>query len=75
MIRLWDGLLSGLAAILTALVVGLPLWAAFNAVQAGLVPGWVWAAMVALGFVGLVMVGAFLRKAARGIHPARDRRR
>lgn len=75
MIRLWDGFLSGFAAVLTAGVVGLPLWAAFRAQQADLVPVWIWAAMVALGFVGLVMVGAFLRKAINGVHPARERRR
>ena len=75
MIRLWDGFLSLLGAVLTAGAVGVPLWAAFRAVQAGLAPVWVWAPMVGLGFVGLVMTGAFLRKAAQGIHPLRDRRR
>ena len=75
MIRLWDGFLSLLGAVLTAGAVGVPLFAAFRAVQAGLAPVWVWGPMIALAFVGLVMTGAFLRKAARGVHPLRDRPR
>lgn len=75
MIRLWDGFLSGLCAAITLLVIGVPLWAAFRAQTADLVPAWVWAPMVGLGLIGLVMVFAFLRKAGRGVHPLRDRRR
>ena len=75
MIRVWDGFLSGLCAVITLGVIGLPLWAAFRAVQADLVPAWVWAPMVGLGLIGCVMVYAFLRKAGRGVHPLRDRRR
>lgn len=75
MIRLWDGFLSLVGALVTVALVGLPLFAAFRAVQAALVPAWFWAPMVALGFVGLVMLGAFLRKGFRGVHPMRDRRR
>ncbi len=75
MIRIWDGFLSGLSAVITLAVIGLPLWAAFRAVQGGLVPTWIWAPMVVLGLIGLVMLLAFLRKAGRGVHPLRDRRR
>ena len=75
MIRFWDGLLSGLAAFVTAGVIGVPLWGAFRAVRADLIPVWGWGPMVLLAFVGVVMVGSFLRKAGRGVHPMRDRRR
>ena len=75
MIRIWDGFLSGLCALITLAIIGVPLWGAYNAVTAGLVPIWSWAAIVMLGFVGLVMVYAFVRKAGRGVHPLRDRRR
>ena len=75
MIRFWDGFLSGLAALVTAGVIGVPLWGAFRAVPADLIPVWGWGPMVLLAFVGVVMVGSFLRKASRGVHPMRDRRR
>ena len=75
MIRIWDGFLSILAAIITATVVGVPLWGSYQAVRAELVPNWAWAAIAALGFIGVLMVAAFLRKAGRGVHPLRDRRR
>ncbi len=38
MIRLWDGFLSGVAATLTALIVGVPVWGAAQAVRAELLP-------------------------------------
>lgn len=75
MIRFWDGFLSALGAILTLTIVGVPLWGAVVALRAEILPVWAWGPVVALGFVGLVMVGAFLRKAGRGIHPLRERRR
>ena len=75
MIRVWDGFLSGLCALITLGVIGIPIWGAVHAVQADLVPVWSWAAIVALGLIGVVMLYAFLRKTARGVHPLRDRRR
>ncbi|MCV6593416.1 MAG: hypothetical protein OIF48_10720 [Silicimonas sp.] len=75
MIRLWDGLLSGLCAVITLVVIGVPLWGAIAALRAGLVPGWVWAPVAGLGLAGLVLTLAFGRKAARGVHPLRERRR
>ena len=75
MIRVWDGFLSGLCVLITAVTIGAPLWGAYRALRADLVPAWVWAPAVFLGFIGVVMIGAFLRKAARGIHPLRERRR
>lgn len=75
MIRVWDGFLSGLCALITVAVIGIPIWGAVRAVQALLIPVWSWAAIVALGLIGAVMLYAFLRKAARGVHPLRDRRR
>ncbi len=75
MIRLWDSFLSFFGAVVTVAVIGRPLYASFRAVQMALVPTWFWAPMIALGFIGLVMTGAFLRKAGKGIHPLRERRR
>jgi len=75
MIRIWDGFLSVSAAIITAFVIGVPLWGSYHAVSAELIPIWGWAAIATLGFVGVLMVGAFLRKAGRGVHPLRERRR
>lgn len=73
--RLWDGFLSIIAACLTASIVGIPVWGAVQAVRAGLLPSWGWAPLVLLGVAGFVMVLSFLRKAARGVHPLRERRR
>ena len=75
MIRIWDGFLSLLAAITTAGIVGVPIWGAVQALNAGFLPGWAWVFVVLLGFVGVVMAIAFLRKTARGVHPLRERRR
>ena len=75
MIRIWDGFLSLLAALVTGTIIGVPLWGTYLAIQNGLVPGWVWVPLVLLALVGLVMVFAFLRKAGRGVHPMRERRR
>lgn len=75
MIRIWDGFLSLLAALITAGIIGVPLWGAFLAVRNDLLPGWSWGPLVALGLVGMIMTLAFLRKAGRGVHPMRERRR
>lgn len=75
MIRLWDGFLSVIAALLTAAILGVPLWGAFRAVRAELIPLWSWGPMVLLGLAGAIMVASFGRKAIRGVHPMRDRRR
>lgn len=75
MIRLWDGFLSMIAAALTAFIVGVPVWGAVQAVRTDLLPVWGWAPLGLLGAAGLVMVLSFLRKAGRGVHPLRDRRR
>ncbi len=75
MIRLWDGFLSVLAAIVTVAIVGIPLWGSYLSIQADRIPLWAMAPMVGLGLVGAIMVFAFLRKAARGVHPLRERRR
>ena len=75
MIRLWDGFLSVIAALLTVGIIGVPVWGAVMAVRAGLIPVWGWGPLVLLGAAGLVMALSFLRKASRGVHPLRDRRR
>ncbi|MEL7149680.1 MAG: hypothetical protein AAGK71_03040 [Pseudomonadota bacterium] len=73
--RFFDGLLSGFAACATAAIIGVPVWSAVMALRDGLVPAWAWAPVVLLGAAGAVMVLSFLRKAGRGVHPLRDRRR
>ena len=73
--KLWDGFLSLLAAIITAAICGVPSWFTYQAIAAGLAPTWAWAGVIALAGVGLLMTIAFLRKAASGISPSRDRPR
>lgn len=75
MIRLWDGFLSVFAAVLTGAIIGVPAWGAVRALQTDLIPVWGWAPLVLLGAAGVVMVLSFLRKASRGVHPLRERRR
>lgn len=75
MIRFWDGFLSFAASLVTACVVGVPVWGAVSALRADLVPVWGWAPVVLLGAAGALMVLSFLRKAGRGVHPLRERRR
>lgn len=72
---LWDGLLSLIAAILTAAVTLVPAYYAWMSIDAGFAPQWVWVNIVGLVFVAGVMILAFLRKAKGGISPLRDRRR
>lgn len=75
MIRIWDGFLSLLAALLTGAIIGIPLWGTYLAIRNALVPAWVWVPLVLLVLIGVIMVVAFLRKAGHGVHPMRDRRR
>lgn len=75
MIRVWDGFLSILAGVVTAVLVGVPAWGAFLAVRADLLAKWAWAPLIGLALVGVVMVLAFFRKGISGVHPLRDRRR
>ncbi len=73
--HVWDGFLSLLAAIATVFLCGVPVWFTYVAIDFGFAPAWVWVAVVGLAFVGIIMSFAFLRKAAGGIAPSRDRRR
>lgn len=75
MIRLWDGLMSLVAALITIAITAGPLWAAHLAIDAGLVTPWIYAAMAGLLLVGLVMLKAFVQKAFRGVGPLRERKR
>jgi len=73
--KLWDGFLSLLAAIATVAICGVPSWFTYQAIIAKIAPTWAWAGVAALGGVGIIMTLAFLRKAAGGISPSRDRPR
>ncbi len=75
MIRLWDGFLSLIAAAPTAVIVGVPVGGAVQAVRTELLPLWGWGPLGLLATAGVVMVLSFLRKAGRGVHPLRERRR
>jgi hypothetical protein len=73
--HLWDGALSGLAAVAALAICGVPSWFTFRAIQGGLAPIWAWAFVALLAAVGIILGVAFGRKAAAGIAPAADRRR
>jgi predicted FMN-binding regulatory protein PaiB len=75
LIHIFDGAKSAVAAVLTVAITGVPAWFTHAAVQASVAPLWAYVAVAALGFVGLVMTFAFLRKAAGGVSPGRTRRR
>lgn len=72
MIRLWDGFLSLLSAIATAVIAGVPTYGAFLAIQAEMLPVWAWGPLGLHFVVGSLMVVAFLRKVINGIHPMRE---
>jgi hypothetical protein len=72
---MFDGLLSLLAAIATAIITGGPSWFTYQAVQADIAPQWALGFVFLLGGMGLILMIAFLRKAKGGISPTRDRRR
>ncbi|MEM6385722.1 MAG: hypothetical protein AAF718_05745 [Pseudomonadota bacterium] len=73
--QVFDGILSAFAALVALIVIGVPVWGAFLALRAELLPVWGWGPLVLLSAAGLVMVLSFLRKAGRGVHPLRERRR
>ncbi|MCK0120863.1 hypothetical protein MWU61_09945 [Loktanella sp. F6476L] len=72
---MWDGLLSFLAAIATAIITGGPSWYTYQATEAGIAPKWALGFVFVLGGMGLILTIAFLRKAKGGISPTRDRKR
>ena len=72
---MWDGLLSVLAAVATAVITGGPSWFTYKAVEADIAPQWALVFVFLLGGMGLILTIAFLRKAKGGISPTRDRRR
>ena len=72
---IWDGLMSVVAAVLTAAICFLPAWFTHLAVDGGLAPVWAYAPAAGLVAVGALMVAAFLRKAQKGVAALRERRR
>lgn len=73
--HLWDVFLSLLAAIATLVICGIPAWFTYQSITLGLAPLWAWIGVIGLGFVGILLTMSFLRKAADGISPSRERRR
>ncbi|MCF2872119.1 hypothetical protein L0664_13670 [Octadecabacter sp. G9-8] len=70
-----DSIASVLAALATVAVCGLPTWFTYQAIQANVAPAWAWVSVAALAGIGIILTIAFLRKAALGIAPTRERRR
>lgn len=73
--NIWDGLLSLLAAAASFAIFALPIWATHQAITYGIVPAWVYVAVVGLVFIGGNLTIAFLRKALDGVAPLRERKR
>lgn len=73
--NIWDGLLSLLAAGASFAIFALPIWATHQAITYGIVPAWVYVAVVGLVFIGGNLTIAFLRKALDGVAPLRERKR
>ncbi|MEE9427040.1 MAG: hypothetical protein V3V25_02725 [Paracoccaceae bacterium] len=73
--NIWDGLLSFIAAILSAAIAFLPAWYAHMAIDSGLASRWIYLCIAGLVFVGCVVTYAFLIKAKDGISPFRERKR
>lgn len=73
--HMWDGAISGLAAIAALAICGVPSWFTFRAIQGGMAPNWAYIFVVVLAAVGIILGVAFLRKATAGIGPAHDQRR
>lgn len=69
MIRFWDGFLSLLSAIATAVIAGVPTYGTFLAIKAEMLPIWAWGPLALHFVIGSLMVVAFLRKVINGIHP------
>lgn len=73
--NIWDGVLSLGAALVTLALFGLPIWATHQAITYGIVPAWIYVALVGLVYIGGNLTIAFLRKALDGVAPLRDRKR
>lgn len=71
----FDGFLSALAAIFTLIVCGFPAFATFQSIKFGIVPEWFYVPLIGIGFIGILLTLAFVRKAIKGISPSRSRRR
>ena len=74
-VHLWDSAVSAVTAVAAIAICGVPSWFTFRAIQGGLAPVWAYGFVAVLAGVGIILGVAFLRKAAGGISPARDRRR
>lgn len=70
-----DGTASVFAALVTLAICGGAAWFTYLAIQANAAPQWAFLSIAALSAIGLILTFAFLRKAAKGIAPSRDRRR
>ena len=73
--HLWDGFLSLLSAVATVSMCGVPIWFTYRSIIIGIAPQWAWVPIIALTGVTVLMTFAFLRKAADGVSPSRERRR
>lgn len=70
-----DSIASVLAALATVAICGGPAYFTYLAIQSDVAPQWAYVSIAALAGIGLILTFAFLRKAAKGIAPSRERRR
>lgn len=68
--RIADALASGFAALMALALTLPPAWFTHVAVQGALAPAWAYAPAGLLAVVGLILAGAFLRKALAGVAPS-----
>ncbi len=71
--RIWDGLLSFISALIAVALLGPVLWFAFQSVRAGDAPNWLYAPIIVLALMLILLIGALLQKALKGISPIRER--
>ena len=73
--RIWDGLLSLIAALAILVIALIPAWYAHVAIAAGLAPALAYIAIALLAFGAALVAFDFFKKASNGVAPTRTRRR
>jgi len=66
---LLNAILSALSAVIVLGLFATTIWTAHLSIYYGIVPSWIYAILVALGLLGLGVMGYFLGKALRGLPP------
>lgn len=71
----FDRAASFVAALLTCVVCGVPVWGTIAAARYGIMPTWAYVPAGLLAVIGGILTVAFVRKGLAGIAPTRQRRR